>query len=315
MSALCTTAPAPRRFEFSNTTIGVAAALGAVLIWAVWIVATRYAAGHTLAPGEVGLLRFAVPALLFAPVWWRIGLIPKGVSWRVLLALLSFGAPFFLLVGYAMHYAPAADAPPLLSGTMPLIVSGVAIALGERFGTGRKIGLALIGAGALSIVAYSAATGSTAWHGHLLLLGAAGLWAAYTLAFRRSGLSAIEAAAFVAAWSALALLPLGAPALVHDLAAGRAADILVQAGVQGVLSGVVAIVLYGVAITRLGATRSASLTALVPPLAALVAIPVLGEWPTPATLLAIVGTTAGVALATGAFDGWRLRRPRRNLTA
>src|SRR5262249_13823392 len=147
----------------------------------------------------------------------RTGLIPKNVTRRVLLALLSFGAPFFLLVGYAMRYAPAADAPPLLSGTMPLIVAGVALAYGEKFGLMRKLGLALIGASAFAIVATSVISGSTAWHGHLLLLIAAGLWALYTLAFKKSGLSAVEAAAFVAVWSAILLLPLGAPALIRNV--------------------------------------------------------------------------------------------------
>ena len=48
------------------------------------------------------------------------------------------------------------------------------------------------------------------------------------------------------------------------------------------------------------------------PFAALLGIPLLGEWPSAATLIAIVGTTAGVALAAGAFDGWWLpqRQPR-----
>ena len=90
------------------------------------------------------------------------------------------------------------------------------------------------------------------------------------------------------------------------VAAGHALDVIVQAAVQGVLSGVLAIVLYGVAITRLGATRGAALTALVPVLAAVLSVPLLGEWPAPATALAIVATTFGVALAAGALDGWRL---------
>jgi drug/metabolite transporter (DMT)-like permease len=89
----------------------------------------------------------------------------------------------------------------------------------------------------------------------------------------------------------------------------------VQATVQGVLSGVLAIVLYGTAIARLGATRGAALTALVPPLAALLAVPVLGEWPTAPTAFAIAATTLGVALAAGALDGWRQRRNRGTLPA
>jgi drug/metabolite transporter (DMT)-like permease len=313
MSALCTTSTPSTTFRLSGTAIGVAAALGAVAIWAGWIVATRHAVGHALEPAAVALLRFAVPALVFAPVWWRTGLKPRGLSWPMLAALLGFGAPFFLVAGYAMQLAPAPDVAPLLSGAMPLIVALVAMRRGERFGRARLLGLALIALGILAIAGFSAVAGGGAWRGHLLLLAAAAMWAVYTLAFKRSGLTAIEAAALVAAWSTLLLLPLGAPALLRVVAAGHALDVVVQAAVQGVLSGVLAIVLYGTAITRLGATRGAALTALVPPLAALLSVPLLGEWPTVATALAIVTTTAGVALAAGALDGWRRGRNRGTL--
>ena len=315
MSVTCTaSAPAPA-FRFSGTTIGVAAALGAVAIWAGWIVATRHAVGHSLDTAAIGLLRFAVPALVFAPVWWRTGLKPKGLSWPMLAALLGFGAPFFLLAGTAMQFAPAPDVAPLLSGAMPLLVALAAMRLGERFGLARKLGLALIAIGIVALVGFSVLSGNGAWRGHLLLVSAAAMWAVYTLAFKRSGLSAIEAAAFVAVWSTIMLLPMGAPALVRVVAAGHALDVVVQAGVQGVLSGVLAIVLYGVAITRLGATRGAALTALVPVVAAILSVPLLGEWPAAATTAAIAATTFGVMLAAGTFDGWRLGRNRGTLPA
>jgi drug/metabolite transporter (DMT)-like permease len=296
---------APRAFGFSNTVVGTAAALGAVSIWAGWIVATHHAVGGTLEPAAVGLLRFAIPALVFAPVLWRIGLKPKGISWPMLAALLGFAAPFFLVAGYAMQHAPAPDVAPLLSGAMPLIVALVAMRLGETFALARKLGLVLIALGIVALVGFGALSGSGAWRGHLLLLTASSMWAVYTLAFKRSGLCAIEAAAIGSAWSTIILLPLGAPALVRVVANGHTVEVLMQATVQGLLSGVGAIVLYGVAITRLGATRGAALTALVPVLAALLSIPLLGQWPTLATALAIVATTTGVMLAAGVLDGWR----------
>jgi drug/metabolite transporter (DMT)-like permease len=303
MTTLCIATIPSTHFHLSGKAIGIAAALGAVAIWAGWIVATRHAVGHSLEPAAVGLLRFATPALVFAPVWWRTGVKPKGLSWPMMAALLGFGAPFFLIAGYAMQFAPAPDVAPLLSGAMPLIVALVAMRLGERFGVARKLGLGLIAVGIVAIVGFSAVTGTGAWRGHLLLLGAAGMWAVYTLAFKRSGLTAIEAAAFVAVWSTIILLPLGLPALVRTVAAGHAVDVIVQATVQGVLSGVLAIVLYGVAITRLGATRGAALTALVPVLAAALSVPLLGEWPTSGTVCAITATTFGVMLAAGVLDG------------
>ena len=313
MSALCTTSIPSTGFRVSGTATGVTAALGAVLIWAAWIVATHHAVDHALDPSAVALLRFAVPALVFAPVWWRTGLKPRNLSWPMLAALLGFGAPFFLVAGTAMQFAPAPDIAPLLSGAMPLIVAVVAMRLGEKFVFVRKLGLVLIIAGIAAIAGFSAFAGTGAWRGHLLLLAAAAMWAVYTLAFKRSGLSAIEAAALVAVWSTIMLIPMGAPALVQVIAAGQARDVIVQATVQGLLSGVVAIVLYGVAISRLGATRGAALTALVPVLAAILSVPLLGQWPTAATALAIVATTFGVMLAAGVFDGWRRAAGKGNL--
>ena len=311
MSVICTTPS--RSFHLSGASVGIAAALGAVAIWAGWIVATRHAVGHALEPAAVGLLRFAIHALVFAPVWWRTGLKPKGLSWSMMAALMGFGAPFFLVAGSAMQYAPAPDVAPLLSGAMPLIVALVAIRQGERFAFARWLGLGLIVLGIVAVVGHSAFAGGGAWRGHLMLLAGAAMWAVYTLAFKRSGLSAIEAAALVALWSTLMLLPLGGPALVRVVATGHVLDVIMQATVQGLLSGVLAIVLYGVAITRLGATRGAALTALVPVLAAVLSVPLLGEWPSAATALAIVATTLGVALAAGSLDGWRQGRNRGNL--
>ncbi len=62
-----------------DTLIGSAAAIFAVTIWAAWIVGTRHAVTGTLPPEAVGLLRMAVPALLFMPVWLRVGVAPRGV--------------------------------------------------------------------------------------------------------------------------------------------------------------------------------------------------------------------------------------------
>jgi drug/metabolite transporter (DMT)-like permease len=75
-----------------------------------------------------------------------------------------------------------------------------------------------------------------------------------------------------------------------------------------VLSGVVALACYGAAVSRLGASRASVLSALPPALAALIAIPVLGEMPTPVAFLGIVLAALGVALASGVVA---FRLPRR----
>jgi drug/metabolite transporter (DMT)-like permease len=289
-------------------TIGVLAAFGAVLIWSAWVVGTRHAVTHALDPLALGFLRFAVPAVVFAPVWWRSGLRPRGVSRTTMLGLMGAGAPFFITVALAMHHATAAEIGPLLPGTMPLFVAVLSIALfGERPGRTRGLGLILIFLGVATIGGRDLLTGSHGWQAHGLLLAGSAMWAIYTLAYKHSGLSSLVATATVSAWSALALAPFGVPSLIAAVHAGLAIDIIAQAVIQGVLSGVVAILLYGLAIARLGASGGAAFVALVPALAAIIAIPVLGEWPDATAIIGIVATTFGVGLSVGAADC--LRRP------
>jgi drug/metabolite transporter (DMT)-like permease len=90
--------------------------------------------------------------------------------------------------------------------------------------------------------------------------------------------------------------------LIETLQQGRTGEIALQALIQGVLSGVVATILFAVAILRLGPSRAAAFAALLPALVAILAIPVLGEVPDTLAIVGIAATSFGVALASGAFD-------------
>ena len=286
-----------------DTLIGTAAALVTVTIWAAWIVATRHAVTGTLEPAAVGLLRMAVPALLFAPIWLRTGIAPRGILGLLSLCVLGAGAPFFILVASGMQFAPAADIGPLLPGTMPLFAALLAVLVDrERIGPARLVGYALVVAGILAIAGRGLfALSSGAWRGHLLVLSGAFLWAIYTIAFRRSRLGAIEAAALIGLWSTFLLLPFGTLPLVEAWRAGHGWEIAAQAAIQGIFSGVLGLIGYGIAVARLGASKAAAFAALAPGMAALIAIPVLGEIPDIAALICIAATSIGVALASGAL--------------
>lgn len=214
------------------------------------------------------------------------------------------GAPFFLIVAWGMQFAPAAEIGPLLPGTMPLFVALIGwLVFGERLGRVRVLGFVLILIGVVCIGGYGLLfAGNGAWRGHLLLLTGACLWGIYTHAYRRSGLSALQAAALIGLWSFLILLPFGAPSLVRALGDGLAAAIILQALLQGLLSGVAGVILYGVAVDRLGASRAAAVSPLSIVLAALIAIPALNEIPTPASLIGIGLATLGVVLASGILN-------------
>jgi len=72
----------------------------------------------------------------------------------------------------------------------------------------------------------------------------------------------------------------------------------VQLIYQGPLTGIVALLVYTRAVAILGATRASAFTALLPLSAMLLAIPVIGEWPSLGNAIGAVLAAAGVLLAT-----------------
>jgi drug/metabolite transporter (DMT)-like permease len=161
------------------------------------------------------------------------------------------------------------------------------------------VGLALIGLGALAVVANSIAAGHIL--GDLLFLLGAVLWTGYALAFRRAGLAPWEAAGLVAIWSFLAVVPFGAPELIHSIAVAPAGAVLGQVFFQGLISGVVSLLAYTLAVSNLGPARATAITAIVPVTAGLAAIVFLGEDITLVTATGATVTTLGVLFASGAF--------------
>ena len=283
-----------------SQSFGYAAGTITVLIWATWFLATRHSAATSLGPIDIGLIRFGIPALALSPVWLRIGLLPKGLPLHLLgIMVAGCGAIFFLVTTLAIHSTPAASSGILLGGCMPLATALIGILLfRERPDVTRIAGLLAIVGGVLILLARSLADASLPWTSFVLLPAGAVLWASYTHAFRRSGLTAIQASALIAAWSFLIMAVL---ALVFGISLPQAplSEIGLQVLSQGVLSGLVAMVAYGTAVRTLGGTQAAAFTALTPVLATLGGGFLLGETVGTAEISAAVITGIGVALSTG----------------
>jgi drug/metabolite transporter (DMT)-like permease len=213
------------------------------------------------------------------------------------------GAPYVLAAAGGLYFAPAADQGALNPGCMPLFVALIAaIVLGERLSIARKLGLSLIMAGALVIVgghAWSAASSSSRPLGDALFLCAAFLSACFTVAMLKAKLDPLHAAAIVSTGSLVVYLPIYLAFFGTRLAQLPLADIAVQVLFQGVVVTIVSVLLYGRAVSILGASGGSAFGALVPALSALFAIPVLGEWPNETDWTGIVFISAGVYLASG----------------
>lgn len=206
-----------------------------------------------------------------------------------------------VLANAGLLFAPAAHAGALFPGVTPLIVAVLAAAiLKEAFTLKKGIGCALIVVGVIGIVWGAGGTiGTTQTIGHLLLLCAGLAWACYTVAMRRGRLDGLHAAALAAVVSLAFYLPVYAYFAGTSILKAPLPDIALQAVVQGFLTGIVALLLYGRMVSMLGATSGAAFLALTPAMTALMGIPILGELPSAIDWMAIAVISIGVYIVSG----------------
>ena len=280
-------------------------ALGAtVVIWASYLVITRFGVTGSLNWVDIGLLRSGSAALVFLPFTLRHGLLPGGANVKDISVMAGLGGfAFVFALATGLTFAPVADSGVFAPSMLAVWVAVFAVIFtGARY-SGRQVGgLALIVAGALFLGGFSAilTSGDGAWRGHLLFLAAAASWAAYTVRFRVSGLSALQATVLMATWATLFFV-ICAPFTginFHRLPP----DLLALQLGQGLAAGAVANFTFLFSVRTLGAPISAAAAAFVPILAALGGLFFLGE---PVGILKWVGVLVaamGVALASGLFD-------------
>lgn len=286
-------------------TLGVLCGLAVALIWSGWSVATRFAVKSHLGPQDVTFLRFGVSALFLWPVLVRhgLGLQRIGIV-RMLVMIVGAGVPFMLLASIGMRFAPASHVATLMIGMMPIFVALLsALFFGERFGRVQLFGLAIVIGGAACIGGYALFMNraSGEWRGDLLFVLGGLLFAGYTVAQRRSGISSWHATALVNVGSCVIFAPIYFLWLQPKIFSAPVQDVMFQVVAQGIFVAILAMYFYAEAVRRLGAPRAAIFGALAPALAVLISMPVLDEFPSGLTLIGIVLVMAGVMLVvTGA---------------
>jgi len=295
-------APKPPR-RVNETVLAWAAVAVTMMIWASFLIVTRAAATAQLGPVDVGLLRFVPAALLFAPIWLRRSPLPPGARpIEIVTIALTGGFAFVFLLSWGMRYAPVADSGVFAPSMLPFHVAVLSFfLLGERFSRMRIAGFAMILAGALGIGGWDIVhnAGGGAWPGHLLFSLAAILWACYTVAYKRSNIKPVDAAAMICFWSSLAFLLL-LLVMPSRIPATPPSTLALQVVMQGVLSGFVSTMTYGYALSRIAPSKVAACAALVPVMAAVGGWVFLGEQLGPAKAFGIAVVATGVLLASGA---------------
>lgn len=314
-AGLASTQPILSRAKYLR---GAAWGIFAISIWVGWILLTRYGVTTTLSPYDITALRFTCAGLLLLPIVIRNGLGIHKIGFKTWAVIcIGAGVPYVMIASTGLKFAPAAQAGALIPGTMPLWAALLAMYfLKEKISGIRKLGLALIPVGIIIFVGVGLTHFETGyWRGHLLFIVAAICWASFTVAMRRAsatGFNALQAAAVVSVVSAIIYLPIYVLWLPHRIAEAPLDAVLIQTIYQGIFVSIISLFSYARAVSILGASLGASFASLVPVLAMLAAIPLLGEIPKPTDYLGIAAVTIGVFLSSGAYQAMGLTNPWRS---
>ncbi len=290
----------PRPADRRGRITGFVAALVAVAIWAGWIPMTRLAVTVRLLPADVAALRFAISGLLLLPA---LALNWREIPWRrpLVLAALVIGAgvPYLLLFGTGLLIANSGQAAVFGPGLVSSLVALFAMLfLGERLGRMRLLGLGITLLGVAVVVGHDLLNGHARLAGYAMIIAASVHWAAFTIASRVLGLRPLVNAAIVAVANGILYVPIYlASGGGERLAALPATDLLVQGVYQGVVTAIVALIAFAIAVERLGAATAASMTPLAPVLVAIFGWFLLGDRVDVATAVGLAAVGAGVLIA------------------
>jgi drug/metabolite transporter (DMT)-like permease len=279
-----------------------------VAIFSGWFVVTRLGVLHQLRIWDVMALRFGGGALLLLPVLVTSARrLPPRVWLEGLSFALLWGAPFVLFVGFGLQLTSAAQASAITPALMPVFAGLIGWSvLREAPGGARLLGYVAIVGGLSGLVvstALSAGWPSPIGIGSLVI--AAATWAIYTLRFRRSSVTPLQSAALICFWSAVLFLPIYLALGLSRLGNATPHELMFQVIYQGFLMSAVAVVAFNRAVALLGARAAAAIIALLPVVASTMAIPVLGEIPSP------LGGAAIAIIALGVFLAARPAPPRK----
>lgn len=291
----------PQTKNNPSVSSGILFGIIAATIWGGLPVISRLGMQTTLTAIDVTALRFVLSGLILLPFVWKHGV--QGIGWgKTAVLVCGAGVPYGLLSIGGLTYAPAGHFGILLPSTMLTCTTlGSWLWLGDKPDKQRLFGVVVIISGVILISGNELVrgTGELVWLGDLMFIGAAVLWALYTLSLRAWQINPLHATALVSVISLALYMP---PYLLFgnpQLRTAPIGDVATQAIFQGVLVAIVALLAYSRAVSILGAARGALFAALVPSVAVLLAFPVLGEVPTLLEFLGVITVTTGMGLALG----------------
>lgn len=266
--------------EKTSPLLGLLCAVMIVLIWSGFILVSRMGALSPLSIYDMAALRFGFAGFLLLPatwLWW-----PRRLNLtQILLLSAGTGAPYVLLAYAGFSFAPVSHGGVFINGILPIFTTLISIIwLGLRPPRTVYVAICIILLGcSLTAFAKGGVGSSSSWIGDLLFSLAALIMAAYMPATKAWKITLKELLSFVPFVNALIFLPLWYFFLPSHLDEASLNDIFLQMLYQGLGPSIFGLIFFFLAIKHLGATPTACVLALVPSLASLMGIPILGDIP------------------------------------
>lgn len=285
-----------------GTSLGIIYGAVAAVIWGGYLTVSRHGIGAGLDGSDLAFIRYTTSAVLLLPLLLRRS--PRtlgGIGWRKGAVLALLAGPLFVLIGASgYHFAPLAHGAVIQLGMLTLMsIALAALVLREPLHPLRIFGLAILIAGLGTIAGPGIFSGGgNAWIGDIMFAVAGTMFASFTILMRRWLIAPVSATVAVSVLSGAVYAPiyLATEGLGHIIATSPAM-LVEQILVQGVLSGIVALLAFAEAVRFLGASRAALFPALAPAVAILLGIPMVAEFPTGLQWLGLAIATTGLILA------------------
>lgn len=280
-------------------------------IWGGFTILSRLTAQWHISAWDVAALRFAISFCLLMPV--LIYRKDTQFLWKkssFILGLLG-GVAYCITVYSAFQYAPAAHGAIFLNGSIPLCTAGMAYLLFRSpfdKHTWWSLAIMVTSIVLMSTLMYEQSHVKLGLGDFLFVLGAV-WWGTFTVLLREFKLSAWHAMCSVAIWSAFLYLPIYTFFLPHHFHEASYIHLAIQGLFHGVFVVIVATLSYIAAIERLGAFKTGSIVTLAPFIAAVLAVPLLGE---PLNFAIVMGL---IGMGVGALQPWRWFEHKDSLTA
>lgn len=276
--------------------------------WGAQSIVAGLGLGSGLSALDLTALRFVFGGAVLAPWFIRHGIRDAcGIGWGRAFVITALAGPTMslLFIG-GIAFAPASHASLVLAGMVPVLTALMAVVfLHDQADRPSWPGIACVVAGVALVNHDAFRMGMPeAWKGHLMFLTAAVSWSLFTILCRRWRLDPWASTVVVSVLTmipALLYLPVAFPRFAA--APGTA---LWQGFYHGIVVSVGAMIGYMMAIQKLGA-RGSMFTALVPVIALVLAIPILGERPglpgIAGAALVVSGLIASILRGRAARDG------------